>query len=311
MSGAGVPAYDPAYPSSTASQPATREGLPPPLQLAPRSIAPEESPTQEPNRGFFQHARFEAAWLIGTGRNNIDIVELEARARLAIPLVTRETPLGITPGFETTLFSSNPPGVPDAVHRGYVEFIHKRPFGERLITYSGITLGWNSDFEQSDSDAFRFEASLLGVWTHSPEWQFVAGLLYLDRPQIDFLPVGGLLWRPRSDLQVDLIFPKPRISRRTDFFTQSLHPRDPLQDWIYISGDYGGNVWAIEGLGPTPDMMSYRDYRIAIGFQRMRAGGLDFELEAGYVFARKFQFESGAPDIRPSEAFMLQAKFEY
>ena len=312
--GSGAPnaTYIPPYrPATPLNSPAPHEGLPSPLQLAPPRIAPNESPTQEQNRGFFQHARFEAAWLIGTGQNNIDVVELEAKTRLAIPFVTRETPLGITPGFESTFFSSNPPGVPDVAHRAYVELMHKRPFGEQLMTYSGVTLGWHSDFKQSNSDAFRFEASLIGVWTHSPEWQFVAGLLYLDRPQIKFLPVGGLLWRPRTDLQVDLVFPKPKISRRTDFFTQSLHPRDPVQDWVYISGDYGGNVWAVDTPGPVTDMMSYRDYRIAIGFQRKRLGGIDFELEAGYVFARKFEFESGAPSIRPSEALMLQAKFEY
>ena len=42
----------------------------------------------------------------------------------------------------------------------------------------------------------------------------IAGLIYLDRYDVNILPAGGLIWTPSDDQRHEIVFPRPRLAWR-------------------------------------------------------------------------------------------------
>jgi hypothetical protein len=124
----------------------------------------------------------------------------------------------------------------------------------------------------------------------SHELTVTAGGVYLDRPDIPFLPLGGLRWKPEDHLEFDIMFPQPRAAWR--FNTDE----DGDENWFYVGGALGGDSWAFDRIGGPGDIMSYRDLRIVIGIEGRDIDGDRHVLEAGYVFDRHLDFDRGPGD---------------
>jgi hypothetical protein len=58
-------------------------------------------------------------------------------------------------------------------------------------------------------------------------------------------------------------------------------------------------------------VFSYRDYRVMLGLERKVYYGLSSRFEVGYVFGRRLEFQSGLPDITPTDTVLLRGSLSY
>ncbi|MDD4267053.1 MAG: hypothetical protein PHN77_02400 [Thermoguttaceae bacterium] len=272
------------------------------------SLAPEQpvDPDRPPDArdGMFQKLIFTSAYLDSGGSDGLGVTELDLRTVLALPIPSRKAPLLITPGFGTYLLQwRRSPDLPSQLHDAYVQFRWMCRINPALATDLAVTPGVYSDFEQGSDEAIRLPGHAAALWTWSPEWQALLGCAYLDRLETNILPIGGLIWTPDEDAKYEIVFPKPKLAQRIRWGGASM---EQVQDWIYLSGEFGGSAWAIRRASGAEDIVDYRDWRLLLGVERKAIGGLDYYGELGYVFNRKFQYASGNQEFEPGDTFMIR-----
>lgn len=79
---------------------------------------------------------------------------------------------------------------------------------EKIYVLTTLEYGLHSDMQSIDSEDFRLQGALIGTYLHSADLQFILGVGYSDdfgEPQA--YPIGGVSWKPVSELKLDLIFP--------------------------------------------------------------------------------------------------------
>jgi hypothetical protein len=256
--------------------------------------------------GFFQRLVFSATWIEGGRVDDLAITELELYATFAVPAPTRDHPLLITPGFATRWFDGPiTPDLPAEVYSAYVQFMWLPRLSDRWTAILAISPGVYSDFQDGGNDPFRLLGRGLLRYDVVPErLQILGGVYYLDRDDVNILPVGGIVWNPTDDWRLDLVFPQPKIAYRFSC-------REMREDWIYLAGEFGGDSWAIQRADGSPDRVTMRDLRLLLGWELKRGGGTGIRLEAGYVFGRTFEYASATPDFEPSDALLVRGVVSY
>ncbi len=136
----------------------------------------------------------------------------------------------------------------------------------------------------------------------------MSGAAYLDRPDVEVIPIGGVIWTPNDDVKFDLVFPHPKISRRVYWGGEY---GDAVQDWAYMAGEFTGDAWAITRADGSDDQVVLSDYRFILGLERKVLGGLSSRVEVGYVFGRRIRYSSGTPDFYPTDTVMLRGGLTY
>ena len=136
-----------------------------------------------------------------------------------------------------------------------------------------------SDFNQESSEAFRLTAHAAAAWTWTETAKIVLGAAYLDRPDAEVIPIGGVVWTPTPDLKFDLVFPHPKISHRVYWGGQTRRRRAGL-------GLHGRRVRRRRlGHPPQPTAATTRsclsDYRFILGMERKVIGGLSSRVRDG------------------------------
>jgi hypothetical protein len=164
----------------------------------------------------------------------------------------------------------------------------------------GFTPCINGDYAFINSKTWRFQARAIGIWTCNCTTQLLAGVAFIDRENIQFLPVAGLIWTPDQVWNFDLVVPRPRISRQLAVNWK--------REWrAYLGGEFGGNSFSILRTTGDQDVATYQDLRVVLGIERKKYRGRSFYLEAGVVFARKLEYASGTPSIDPGPSAMFQS----
>lgn len=158
---------------------------------------------------------------------------------------------------------------------------------------------WATDFSNVTSDAFRLLAGGLLTFQADEVTKLVAGISYLDRPDLNFLPIAGLKWMVTEDLALDILVPRPRIAWR-------IKKEADEEQWLFLAGEVGGGSWAIERDPHLADRMGYQDLRWTGGIEYRQPSGSRGVLEAGYVFNRKIEFERGGGDVDPGNTFVIR-----
>jgi hypothetical protein len=168
-----------------------------------------------------------------------------------------------------------------------------------------IEPGVHSDFEKGDADEFRLPGHGLAIMDWTPTRKVVVGVLYLDREDVNFLPAGGLILSPNENVQLDLVFPKPKMAYR-------FRADGQFEWWNYVAAEFGGGPYSIRRTSGIQDVIIWRDYRLYYGVERKVAGGLNSRFEVGYVFGRRIEFiHSGEPDFEPEGTLLLRAGVSY
>lgn len=279
------PQWDPWAPPSTAPP----SLLPYDPYYSPAATAPGLSFMGSAQR-FLRMLELDYVWMPGKGANEMGVNDIDASATFNIPfLYNSQTPLMITPGFGTTLFSgpTSPEAteVPPHVFDAYLE----TGWNPQLTQWFGgelsFRVGVHSDFEKVVSDSIRYQAKGMAVLNFSPSIKVKAGVWYLDRVHLKMLPAGGIVWIPNNDVVLQLTFPDPKVSRR-------LSTVGTTEWWIYGRGEYGGDVWTTNTPTRGVQLFDYNDIRAGLGFEFFRPAGLHGAFEVGAAFDREVYFRN-------------------
>lgn len=251
------------------------------------------------DHGLLPRALPEAMEIIGRDGDGLGLTTLVWKGAFGIG----DGPLWIAPGFGWTFL--NGPGGPDTPPQVYdlgIEINFSRALTDLWGLHLQVAPMFATDFDNESSDAFRLPAGGLLTFQLQPNFKLVGGLMYMDRPDLTFLPVGGVRWQPTQNLELDLLVPRPRIGWR---FRKN-------QDLLaYVGGDVGGGSWAIEREPRRQDRMGYFDLRLVLGLEDRSVDGMRNVFEAGYVFHRRLEFDryGGNQNLDPS--FVLRVGSVY
>ncbi len=243
---------------------------------------------------------FSLGGLVGKG-DDLGILELESKA---LPMMAIED--GHTARFDVNFGYAirwlTGPFVTDLPPRLYtlqLDIGWAFNFGTKLTTDLRITPTWNTDFEKS-TQIFRLPWHAVAIYQADTDWRWTAGVMDLDREDIQLLPVAGLTYAPPDgDVLLDLVFPRPKIARR---ITQT----DKDQVWCYVAGELGGGSWAINRMSGARDIITLRDLRLLVGLEINNKKRHASRLEAGWVFDRVVDYRSNLGDYRPPDTAIIR-----
>ncbi len=155
-----------------------------------------------------------------------------------------------------------------------------------------LTPTLSTDMDNKTSDVFRFIGGGLVSHQSSEGIVWLGGVMFLDRPDIPVIPIGGLRIYD-GNVELDLVIPRPRIAWKNST------DEEGDEHWFYLAGELGGGSWAIERELNRKDVLSYRDYRLVAGIESKSIDGGRSVAEVGWVFHRKLHFKrfGGSTDI--------------
>jgi len=159
------------------------------------------------------------------------------------------------------------------------------------------SVGAYSDFEGSARKGIRFPSHAVGMFHINHSTDFVFGVDYLDRDDVEVLPVIGVSLRDVyvRGLRMDLVFPRPRI----DYMLSE-------KNRMYLAGVMSGGTWQVEFPDSSSPVMTYRDFRLLLGIESTDKDGSLSAWELGYVFSRRLEFRNQPDDTHFDDAFVIQ-----
>jgi len=259
--------------------------------------------------GVFQKVELVADYLPRFSDDSLGMTDAQIDVVFGLPLITRETPLLITP-FYGVHFLDGPetPDVPPRLHDAAVKLEHFRPLNDDWLVTLDVTLGQFADDVSFDSaEAFRITGGGAGVWRPNDRWKWVLGATYVDRANTRILPIAGFIYTPNDDAEYRLVFPAPKVSWRLPWTdVPGLDER-----WFYLAGEFGGGAWAVERTDGSADRLDITDWRVYLGLERRIVGGFSRRIELGYVFSRTLEYESDGRQIDLDDTLMLRAGITY
>ncbi len=206
----------------------------------------------------------------------------------------------VVPRFGWTFASG--PSTPDVQAQLYdlrLEMNIAQPINDVWTVHLQLVPAIVTDWNNKSKDAFRLIGGGMLAAHVNDELTLIGGVLGMSRFDMPVLPLGGVRWHPNPWLEVDALFPNPRVAWR-------YKAEDDQSHWLYVAGQLGGNQWAIDHSTGDNDKLGYRDYRIVIGCEsRLRDGNRSL-FEVGYVFNRDLKFKSGVGDQHPGETLLIR-----
>ncbi|MCH2115400.1 MAG: hypothetical protein MK171_10895 [Pirellulales bacterium] len=260
---------------------------------------------------LLQQISFEHTWLYGgTGIDKLEINRTEFSATFGIPIFYNpDTPLLLTPGFAFNWLTgprNGGAGLPPRVYDAYLDSAWHPRLTDWLRADLGLRTGVWTDFDVVNSDSLRILGRGLGVLAFTPQLDFLVGAWYLDRNRVKLLPAGGMHWRPSATWDLYLVFPNPKIRKRSVNIGSS-------QWWIYFAGEYGGGRWTVARPMGASDDIDYNDIRVVYGIEWETQTQARGHIEVGYVFDREILYDlSSAPSkLNLNDTVMVRAGVDF
>ncbi len=254
---------------------------------------------------FYQKTTVFGGWIAKDGDSGLGVSYF--RSSIALTVGSPENLLIVSPGFAVD-FLEGPSGldVPGNLYSLTLNLIWRRKLSNRWGTLVGVLPGAYSDFENSVDDGFRLGGFVAVSWDVFPEQlTLFGGVVYLDRNDFGLLPAAGLIWTPTSDLRVDLMFPRPKISKRI------AHVPFVSEDWLYVASSLGGGSFEVVRASGMQDELTLRDFRLTLGLERIRDGGTGWYAEIGWIFARRLDYRSSMREINFGDSVGIEAGFSF
>jgi hypothetical protein len=276
-----------------------------PPQTLRESLTPPDA-----RNGFFQKAKFTAAWLPQLEEDGLGWTDLRTEVVTALPFFTRENPIIITPSYELH-FVESPEGIelPPRLHDAAIDFHIFRVYANQWIFDFAVAPGLYADDHSFDSDeALRVNGRALAIYAPTLETKWVLGVTYVDGGWSKVVPVAGVVFEPTDDVSYELVFPRPRVAWRL--------PQSPVpgrdEYWAYVLAEFQNAAWAFEQDDGTADVLASRDYRLILGLERKIVHGVSSRVEVGYVFNRDIKVASiSGDDISVDDTFLIRAGIAY
>jgi hypothetical protein len=278
---------------------------------APYGQAPNCNP-QQPYQRLFREIRLEDTYLTGEssspGDLNWNMAEVSATA--VFPFFYQQAPLLLTPGFAVNSIATmgqggvNDAALPANLYGAYLDTAWKPQITNFLSADLGVRVGVYSDFDHVSSDSIRIMGRGLLVMALTPKMQLAGGVVYFDRLKTQILPAGGVIWVPNEDVRFEILFPRPKLSKR-------LTTLGTTQVWGYLGGEYGGGSWTVQldnGMGfAASDRIDLNDIRITAGLEWRCYTGTRVWFETGYVFNREIIYKTNSQlNFNPDNTFMIR-----
>lgn len=206
----------------------------------------------------------------------------------------------VMPRFHWTFVSGpSTPAVQAQLYDLRLEMNVSQPINDVWTVHLQLAPAFVTDWNNKSSDAFRLIGGGMLAAHVSDELTLIGGVLALSRFDLPILPLGGVRWHPSPWLEVDALFPNPRLAWRYKDDEASNH-------WLYVGGQLGGNQWAIDHATSDHDKLGYRDYRVVIGWETRQRDGNRSLFEIGYVFDRQLKFHNEVGNQQPGETIVIR-----
>jgi hypothetical protein len=262
--------------------------------------------------GSFQKASFINTYLPRMGGDGFGIYGIELTSVWGVPCPTKDAPLVITPGFGTQWLDGPAAlDVPAQLHEVYAEFRWLPKFGECFRADIAVQPGYYSDWDGSSVRAVRITGHGAGIYDWTPTFQLMLGCAYLDRPDVELLPIVGFIWKPDWHAEYRLVFPAPKISWCIEDYTIPEPKFRAMELWLYLAGELGGGSWAIRHSDGSSDLMSYSDIRVFLGLETRSITTIGSQIEIGYVFHRYIRLTSTDNNFDLGDTVMVRAALNY
>ncbi len=284
-------------------------------------------------QGVFQKANIDVLWANRNGDNGLGFTQFDLSATFAMPFPVKESPLILTPKFQTWFFDSKYPFDGYTSDGNYL-FTNRSPslfttgldirwikplVKNKYFLDLGITPQYSGDFKSKRTkDVFRYPGHIAGIWQYNPRTKIVLGVLYLQRTdQYNWLPMGGIIWTPNEDVDFQLVFPRIKISQRIQWWGSTAGDR--VSDWLYCGFELDGGAWGAqateydfgdETYETRSCKLQYSDYRLLLGYERRTQYGISLALEVGWMFARTMEVVD-VNKLKPNDAFFLRLRTSY
>ncbi|MDR2115948.1 MAG: hypothetical protein LBP87_06175 [Planctomycetaceae bacterium] len=264
--------------------------------------------------GMFQKMNFNTLWMPNSGGDKgLGMTQLDLSAMFALPLPTPDSPLIITPSFQTTFFDPkiNNYATNKTLYTTGVDFRWIKPVVPNKWTLDlGLAVQYSGDFKVKGSKALRFPAHIASVWNCNPRLKVILGVAYLDREDdYNWIPMAGLIWTPHEEISVELVLPRFRIAERVRWFGSAAG--DDKADWVYAAFELAGGSWSYEYQDHFSDYINYRDLKLLLGFERRCVSGFTVGFEFGYVFERKYELDRWNYNTHPADCVFLRLRTSF
>lgn len=288
-----------------------REPVDPASDEVPNPVCIDE-PKHPCTPNWLLHPRLEGTQLLKFGERGLGVTETEARLGIDIPFLNPDAPLKIIPAagarwFEGPVapFGTPRPDLPPWVTDFYVDLTWRPRLAEWLFIDMRVTPGFYSDLQNTSSDAFRMRGHGMAIIALSEKFQILLGVAYINRYNYKVVPLGGIRWVPNEDTELRLFVPAPRITHRIAWWGDA-------KVNVYLTGDYGGGIWAIRRENGQDDSVDYSDFRLVSGIEAEFPGNRRWFAEVGYVFNRRIDYVSNVPTtFRPTDTIMFRMGVAY
>lgn len=253
-----------------------------------------------------QSASLSGGTLIDIDGSDLSSSYVDVSIGSGIPLGNFDNIIGVTPRFRVDWIDAAANiDIPEELYQFELQFFYRRPIHDRLSAMAIVSPSIRSDLTTSN-DAFRVFALGLLNWECVPEKLVLSGgAVYLGRADLPVLPAIGLTWTPTRVAKLDLRFPQSRFSYRLE------KDGGRMEKWMYASLGLGGNTWAVTRSDSTTDELSLRDFRLAVGIEKLLDGGGGWFVEGGYAFNRRIEYESDESEIELSDAVLVHGGWRY
>lgn len=188
--------------------------------------------------------------------------------------------------------------LPAVLFDAYLDVSSRVIDGERGGIAVGVTPGLFGDYRRIDERTWQVTGRVLGDWRVGEHWTLLGGVAVLRQLRTHWLPIGGVIWTPNEDWQLDLTIPRPRIARR-------VFQTDNSDTWLYLAGQFGGGAWAADDGAGRNVLVGYSDLRLLAGFNLWRGTGRELCGEVGWVFSRDISVDEESV-LSPGSTWVLQ-----
>ncbi|MAT97870.1 MAG: hypothetical protein CL608_12060 [Anaerolineaceae bacterium] len=216
-------------------------------------------------------------------------------------------------GYQMTWLDSPPAlALPDLFHeyRFGASWIRLISDEWKMRVWAGAT--FNTDGENTSGDALFFRGGLFGIYSTSPEFEWIFGVVALGRSDLPAVPALGLVYRPDDDWSFDFTFPRPQAT----WIYERMSDR---QFALYAGGGLNGTTWAFEEPNGRENQITYSDWRLVMGWESTPlappgvrfAPGTRLKIETGFVFARELEFERFRRNVSLANGWTLNGSVSF
>jgi hypothetical protein len=257
---------------------------------------------------FIQQILFTSTYEPRLTKQSIGFTDLDLSTTLAVPVPLQDlkTALMVTPEGDVN-FVDGPvnPDLPPRLFDANLQVAWLGQLPDNFVFDIGVQPGFHWDGVNTTNYGFRTPYYFTLGYRVTPNLLIGAGAANLDRHDVHWLPLAGLIYIPDENTRFEFVPPRPRIAHR--FEVERTYER-----WWYFAAEFGGGEWAIRRASGADDVVSEQEYKITNGVMQVSTNnGFGWRAEYGYVFGRHVDYASPTPSFDPHNTVLAQIGIEY